>query len=119
MTALPALPADTWSPACMADDEYAGWAKMNARITGHSQRAKRPCADCTLGYASEMRAVGRCNGTPGSIEKEPEMEQPENVAPPPQPDARPPRRARRGRAAVCLVRARARLLPAGGARADR
>jgi hypothetical protein len=63
----------------MDEDEYAAWAEMNRRITGRSDLATRPCADCTLGYASEMRAVGRCNGTPAGVEEEPDMEQPEPV----------------------------------------
>lgn len=51
-----------WQPACMDQDEAADWRRHNARLT--IGRAKRPCADCLLGYAAEMRSIGRCNGTP-------------------------------------------------------
>lgn len=82
--------AQAWTPACMADDEYAAWAEMNSRMTSRSERAKRPCADCTLGYASEMRAVGRCNGTPAGVEEEETMEQPPEVHLRPSRDVVPP-----------------------------
>ena len=70
----------TWSPACMAEDEYEAWLFMNrATATARAVAVTRPCVDCTLGYAAEMRAVGRCNGTPAGVEEEEDMEQPETV----------------------------------------
>ena len=60
----PPLVAAPWEPACMDPDEWAAWRSLNGRVSG-SQRAARPCSDCLLGYAAEMRAEGRCNGTPG------------------------------------------------------
>jgi hypothetical protein len=70
----------TWTPACMDADEYAGWLEMNqATATARAVAVDRPCADCTLGYAAEMRAVGRCNGTPAGVVEEEDMEQPEPV----------------------------------------
>jgi hypothetical protein len=63
------LPA--WSPACMDADELAGWDEMNRRTQGG--RAQLPCADCLVGFAAEMRAVGRCNGTPGGVEEDEDM----------------------------------------------
>jgi hypothetical protein len=59
-----------WSPACMDADEFEAWAEANRRMTYRADRASRPCADCTLGYASEMRAVGRCNGSPAGVEED-------------------------------------------------
>lgn len=53
-----------WAPACMADREWALWRKVNAR-TSAQDRAVRPCADCPISFALEMRAEGRCNGLPG------------------------------------------------------
>ena len=47
----------------MDPDEWAAWRSLNDR--SGSNRAARPCSDCLLGYAAEMRADGRCNGTPG------------------------------------------------------
>lgn len=71
-----------WRPRCMSDEEYASWAEKNAPMT--SGKAARPCADCPLGYAADMRAVGRCNGTPGGVEEdEGEMALPTRL---PQPD---------------------------------
>lgn len=78
MSAL-AAPA-TWSPACMAEDEYEAWLEANRRTaTARAVAVERPCVDCTLGYAAEMRAIGRCNGTPAGVEEEEDMEQPETV----------------------------------------
>lgn len=56
-------PAD-WDPSCMEPDEYAGWREMNGKLIG-SGRALRPCQDCPLGFALDMRAEDRCNGEPG------------------------------------------------------
>lgn len=63
----------SWTPLCMDGDEYSSWREMNLRVAKNSQ-ATRPCADCPLGYAAEMRAVGRCNGSPGGVEEEDEVE---------------------------------------------
>ena len=57
--------APVWSPACLDDDDLAGWSLFNQRITGPG-RATSPCADCTPAFADEMRPLGRCNGTPGA-----------------------------------------------------
>ena len=57
--------APVWSPACLDDDDLAGWSLFNQRITGPG-RATSPCADCTTAFADEMRPLGRCNGTPGA-----------------------------------------------------
>jgi hypothetical protein len=62
-----------WAPLCMSADEFAAWREMNGRITGRD-RGSRPCDDCPLGFAAEMRAEGRCNGTPGGVEEEDEVE---------------------------------------------
>ena len=59
-----ALPAVEWAPACMDAGELAGWRDRNARLLPF-RRAERPCEDCLLGFAAEMRAEGRCNGEPG------------------------------------------------------
>jgi hypothetical protein len=55
----------------MDAEELARWQEMNGRAAAN--RAARPCADCPLGYAVEMRALGRCNGTPGGVEEDTEM----------------------------------------------
>jgi hypothetical protein len=66
--------APAWAPLCMDADEWAGWQRHNRRLVGLKglQQADRPCADCPLGYAAEMRAIGRCNGQPGGIEEDEE-----------------------------------------------
>lgn len=71
-------------PACMDADEYALWARGNGVATGTKNgarvftgRAESPCDDCPLGYAAEMRAIGRCDGTPGGVEEDEPMETPE------------------------------------------
>jgi len=61
---------EAWTPACMTPDELAAWSTANASITSLSNRARRPCVDCTLGYAAEMRVAGSCNGTPGGVEED-------------------------------------------------
>lgn len=59
------LPPDpSWSPLCMSDGEWANWQRLNPRLPAGEGRADRPCADCPAEYAAEMRAQGRCNGTP-------------------------------------------------------
>ena len=71
VSALVIAPAG-WRPACMDVDEYDAWAEMNRRTAiARSVAVDRPCRDCTLGFAAEMRSVGRCNGTPGGEEEEP------------------------------------------------
>ncbi len=72
--------APAWTPACMDAEELASWHDQNARITTTHGRASGPCTDCTLGYAAEMRAVGRCNGTPGGVEEDEPMETHEAAA---------------------------------------
>ena len=52
-----------WAPLCMEPDEWADWQRLNPRLsTGFTDR---PCTDCPVTYAREMRGLGRCNGTPG------------------------------------------------------
>jgi hypothetical protein len=63
----------SWVPLCMDASEFASWRQMNLRVVGNNQ-AKRPCDDCPLGFAAEMRGIGRCNGSPGGVEEEDEME---------------------------------------------
>jgi hypothetical protein len=80
MSALPV--AAPWSPACMDDDERTAWEAKNARVTGMFGgvgKADRPCTDCTLGFAADMRAIGRCNGAPGGVEEEETMDQDRTV----------------------------------------
>lgn len=64
-----------FTPACMDAAELALWTAANRRATGGGVRrfrddAPTPCHDCTLGYAADMRALGRCNGTPGGVEED-------------------------------------------------
>jgi hypothetical protein len=61
-----------WTPACMEPDELAAWGEMNGRVRGSGQ-AQSPCTDCRLAFAIEMRAIGRCNGTPRGVEEDTEM----------------------------------------------
>jgi len=49
---------------CMTDAEWAAWDAANRMLTGR-RKAGRPCLDCPLPFAETMRAVYRCNGTPG------------------------------------------------------
>lgn len=63
-----------WAPLCMTADEWADW-RAHVSFTGHhTEQAARPCDDCPLGFAADMRAEGRCNGTPGGVADEPEEE---------------------------------------------
>ena len=57
-----------WTPLCMEPDELARWQEMQVRSR---DLTARPCADCLAGFAAEMRAVGRCNGTPAGVEEDP------------------------------------------------
>lgn len=66
-----------WLPACMDAEELARWSKAPA---GHVLSIL-PWHDCLVGFAAEMRVVGRCNGTPGGVEEDEEMDQPEPAAP--------------------------------------
>lgn len=50
----------------MEPEELAGWNRLNLQVAA-STRAARPCEDCPLTFAAEMRAAGRCNGEPGCI----------------------------------------------------
>lgn len=52
-----------WTPLCMPAADFAEWQAFNERTAGG--RASRPCEDCPLAYAEEMRAKGMCNGEPG------------------------------------------------------
>lgn len=56
----------------VAADDLADWQRLNLRNTNLAARAARPCEDCTLGFAADMRAEGRCNGTPGGVAEEDE-----------------------------------------------
>lgn len=60
-----AVRAGAWRADCMADDEWAHWLAMNPMGLSDALVAARPCMDCPLGFAAEMRAEGRCNGSPG------------------------------------------------------
>jgi hypothetical protein len=57
-----------WSPLCMEPDEWADWQRLNP-VLNQAIHAERPCADCPVGYARQMRAIRRCNGTPGLKEE--------------------------------------------------
>jgi len=46
---------------CMTAEEWASWAEVNRLVR---IRSSRPCSDCTLEFASAMRVIGACNGTP-------------------------------------------------------
>lgn len=71
----PADLAERWEPLCMDHDEWEAWQGTNRRLTYQGDQAARPCADCLLGYAAEMRAEGRCNGEPaGDHHEEDTME---------------------------------------------
>lgn len=56
---------DAWTPHCMSPEEFELWSAANASITATGSRVGRPCADCPVAYAADMRLIGRCNGTPG------------------------------------------------------
>jgi len=52
--------------ACMSEAELALWregAVEAGRRMGYT--AQRPCTDCPIWFATERRAEGCCNGTPG------------------------------------------------------
>lgn len=77
-----AIAAPAWAPACMDADEWALWERANRSINSSIERATRPCADCPLGYAADMRADDRCNGTPGGVQDEEEADAVEAPAEP-------------------------------------
>lgn len=53
-----------WEPACMDPGEWPQWQAMNpAGTTGG--KALKPCWDCPLEFAAEMRGKHRCNSWPG------------------------------------------------------
>ncbi len=66
-----------WTPLCMEPDELARWQEMRDRSTSRSDRIALPCRDCLAGFAIDMRALGRCNGTPNGVEEDTEMDQPD------------------------------------------
>ena len=63
-----------WAPACMEPPEWADWRARNpvAGIPDADQVA-RPCEECPIGWAVEMRAEGRCNGTPAGVAEDPDQ----------------------------------------------
>lgn len=54
-----------WSPLCMDAAEWADWQARNPTALDIYSAVARPCEDCLLGFAADMRAAGRCNGEPG------------------------------------------------------
>lgn len=56
---------ETWAPLCMDAEDWRHWKRMNPRLSTASENADRPCKDCPADFAAEMRAQGKCNGTPG------------------------------------------------------
>lgn len=59
-----------WAPLCMDPEDWRRWQSANRSITAQSERIERPCQECPLGFAAEMRAAGRCNGTPSGVDEE-------------------------------------------------
>ena len=49
---------------CMTPAEWAAWDSAN-RLVQPQIRSGRPCVDCNATFAATMRAIWRCNGTPG------------------------------------------------------
>jgi hypothetical protein len=68
--------ATGWAPACMEPGEWAHWRSLNPRLPDEVF-APRPCTDCPLGFAADMRAEGRCNGAPGAVQADDEIPQEE------------------------------------------
>lgn len=58
-----------WEPACMDPAEWADWQRLNP-VLNSLMHTERPCTDCPIGYARQMRAIGRCNGTPALVVEE-------------------------------------------------
>lgn len=71
--------ATGWAAACM---EPAEWALWQALIRPDEQVA-RPCDECPLGFAADMRGVGRCNGEPGGVAEDIEPIEEEQPMPTP------------------------------------
>lgn len=73
--------AGAWRADCMTDEEWTEWVAMNPMNVsgGESAVADRPCSDCPLGFAADMRALGKCNGTPGWQAPAEEEEEEESV----------------------------------------
>jgi hypothetical protein len=116
--------AGAWRAECMDDEEWARWVETNP-IAGFQDAtiAPRPCTDCPLGFAAEMRAEGRCNGSPGwqpPADEEEEATMGEQITP----DALGPRRRLvlrppEGRSACPRPRRRSRPSPGPRHRAPR
>ena len=56
-----------WQAACMDADDWRIWRSLAVFNGSEADQAARPCHDCPLSFALEMRAQGRCNGTPGEV----------------------------------------------------
>lgn len=63
-----------WRAACMDDDEWALWQDANRRLN-LSDQLERPCQECPLAFALEMRAVNRCNGEPSGAPEPDDLEE--------------------------------------------
>lgn len=59
-----------WAPLCIVPVDWAHWQRSNP--VKANVGAARPCDDCPLGFAAEMRSVGKCNGVPMGAEEEDE-----------------------------------------------
>lgn len=55
-----------WAPLCMDDVEWRLWKDADVKSL---HPVYRPCAECPLSFAAEMRAIARCNGSPGALPK--------------------------------------------------
>jgi hypothetical protein len=66
----------------MTPGEWSEWRRLNpvrlAHIRG-TRIAARPCEDCPLGFAADMRAQDKCNGEPGYIAGEDDEEEEEHT----------------------------------------
>lgn len=70
LTARERMAADAaagWAPACIDADEWAAWRARNPLVGVEADLVARPCEECPLGFAADMRAQGRCNGEPGGV----------------------------------------------------
>jgi hypothetical protein len=54
----------------MSDDEWSLWCVSDAERNAWQDGAD-PCDDCLAGFAVEMRAAGRCDGSPKGYEADP------------------------------------------------
>lgn len=54
---------------CMSDEEWEAWVASEASLP-MKDRASSPCADCLPDFASAMRKVDRCDGTPLVVEQD-------------------------------------------------